>query len=59
MDKILSQIEFYNILDETNFFFCCGESQFIHICKAHDEVMGCYYCEFDYSKPCECEEYDG
>jgi hypothetical protein len=56
MDKILSQIEFYNILDETNFFFCCGESQFIHICKAHDEVMGCYYCEFDYSKPCECEE---
>lgn len=34
--------------------FCC-DFQYRTICEKHDEVQGCYYCEFDYSKPCECE----
>ncbi len=33
--------------------FCCDESQFRYTCKAHGESMGCYYCEFDYTKDCE------
>jgi hypothetical protein len=37
-------------------FFCCDEYQYRTYCEAHVELMGCYYCEFDYSKPCECEE---
>ena len=35
---------------------CCGEFQYKTYCYAHDEYQGCYYCEFDYSKPCECED---
>jgi hypothetical protein len=51
--KYIDQNEFYLIKDEQR--FCCGESQFRYVCKAHGEAMGCYYCEFDYSKDCECE----
>ena len=56
MTKLKNQIdenEFYQIVDEM--FYCCDESQFKHYCKKHTELMGCYYCEFDYSKECECE----
>lgn len=50
---IIDSNEFYNIIDRQR--FCCDESQFIYICKAHGEQQGCYFCEFDYSEPCECE----
>ena len=56
MSKLNNQIdenEFYQIVDEV--IYCCGEVQYIHYCKKHTEKMGCYYCEFDYSKDCECE----
>ena len=33
--------------------FCCDEFQYATYCEAHDEPMGCYYCEFDYSIPCD------
>jgi hypothetical protein len=49
----LDENEFYFILDEMKFH--CDESQFVYVCKAHGEQMGCYYCEFDYDKECECE----
>ena len=57
MNKLNNQIdenEFYQIVDEV--IYCCGEVQYIHYCKKHTEKMGCYYCEFDYSKDCECEK---
>ena len=53
----MSQIdsnEFYTIHDPT--WICCDEIQFKYYCKAHNEKMGCYYCEFDYSQPCDHEE---
>ena len=43
--------EFYLIKDEQR--FCCDESQFKYVCKAHGESMGCYYHEFDYTENCE------
>jgi hypothetical protein len=54
--KYIDETEFYLIQDEMR--FCCDESQFRYTCKAHGEEMGCYFCEFDYSKPCDCEEYN-
>jgi hypothetical protein len=50
---IIDQNEFYLIKDEM--LFHCDESQFVHVCKACGEQMGCYYCEFDYSQPCDCQ----
>ena len=35
--------------------YCCDEFQFVYYCEKHDEPQGCYYCDFDYTKPCECE----
>jgi hypothetical protein len=54
MIDVIDQTEFYLIQDESH--FCCDEMQFRYVCKAHDEYMGCYFCEFDYNKPCDCEE---
>ena len=51
--EYIDENEFYFVIDEMR--FCCDESQFRYVCKAHGEAMGCYYCEFDYSKDCECE----
>jgi len=51
---VIDQNEFYLIHDTT--FMCCDQSQFRYSCKAHGEMMGCYFCEFDYSKECECAE---
>jgi hypothetical protein len=56
MNKLNNQIdenEFYQIVDEM--FYCCDESQFKHYCKKHTEFMGCYFCQFDYTQECECE----
>ena len=53
MKTYIDENEFYFVKDETH--FCCDECQFIYVCKEHGEQMGCYYCEFDYSKDCECE----
>ena len=49
--EYLDETEFYFILDEIKFH--CDEQQFVHVCKAHGETMGCYFCEFDYSTDCE------
>ena len=43
--------EFYTIHEPTH--MCCDESQFTYVCIAHRETMGCYFCGFDYDKPCE------
>jgi hypothetical protein len=51
--SVIDQNEFYWIWDLS--FLCCDEVQFRYQCKKHSELMGCYYCEFDYSKECECE----
>ena len=51
--SVIDQNEFYWIWDLS--FLCCDEVQFRYQCKKHSELMGCYYCEFDYSKDCECE----
>lgn len=52
--QVIDQTEFYEIIDEL--WMCCDESQFKYYCKAHGEFMGCYYCQFDYDKPCGCDE---
>lgn len=52
---VIDTNEFYEIIDRQH--YCCDESQFIYVCKAHGEQQGCYFCEFDYSAPCECEQY--
>jgi hypothetical protein len=49
--EYLDEDKFYFIKDELH--FCCGESQFIYVCKAHGEQMGCYFCQFSYSEDCE------
>lgn len=49
--KPIDSTPLYNIYEPT--WFHCGESQFRYVCKAHEEAMGCYYCEFDYSQPCD------
>ena len=36
-------------------FFCCDEQVIKMFCEPHGEFMGCYFCEFDYTDPCECE----
>ena len=50
---VIDQNEFYEIIDRQH--FCCDESQFVYVCKAHGEQMGCYFCEFDPYGNCECE----
>jgi|LakMenE01Jun11ns_1017448.scaffolds.fasta_scaffold9245902_2 hypothetical protein len=52
--KYIDQNEFYLIKDQQH--FCCGESQFVYVCKAHGEQMDCYFCGFDYDEPCQCLE---
>jgi len=49
----IDETDFYFIVDES--FYCCDEVQFKHLCKNHLETQGCYFCEFDYTKDCECE----
>jgi len=52
LDKdYIDETEFYLIKDEQH--FCCDESQFVYVCKAHGEQMDCYYCGFDYDNDCE------
>jgi hypothetical protein len=51
LDTYIDQNEFYLIKDEQ--LLCCDELQFKYVCKTHEETMGCYYCEFDYSENCE------
>lgn len=54
MRKKVIQTEYYNITDKIH--ICCDEQQFRYYCKAHSEFMGCYFCTFDYTEPCDCEE---
>jgi hypothetical protein len=49
--EYIDQNEFYLIKDEQR--YCCDESQFVYVCKAHGEQMDCYYCGFNYSENCE------
>jgi hypothetical protein len=42
---------YYDVWDITYVTGCCNEIQFIHACVKCDELMGCFYCEFDYQKP--------
>ena len=53
INTYIDENEFYFILDEIKFH--CDEQQFVYVCKAHGEQLGCYFCEFDYSQDCECE----
>ena len=54
MSNVIDQTKHYNIIDEIH--ICCDAQQFRHICKAHGEYMGCYFCTFDYTEPCGCDE---
>jgi hypothetical protein len=49
----IDETKFYTIHEPT--WMCCDEFQFTYVCKAHGEKMGCYFCEFDYDKPCDHE----
>ena len=49
--KYIDQNEFYFIKDQQH--FCCGESQFVYVCKEHGEQMDCYFCGFNYDENCE------
>jgi len=51
MTKKIDENNFYTIHEPT--FMCCDQSQFRHVCKKHGEFMGCYFCQFNYSQPCE------
>ena len=53
MTKIIDSTEDYNILDVMH--RCCEETQFKYICKKCGEFMGCYFCEFDYTEPHDCD----
>lgn len=53
MSSVIDQTRFYWVMDESH--YCCDEVQFRYVCKAHDEYQGCYFCQFDYNKECECE----
>jgi hypothetical protein len=50
------------IIKVNEFFFtkmedvrCCDEWQFVAYCYKHENKFGCAFCEYDYSKECECE----
>jgi hypothetical protein len=45
--------EWYYTTDQS--LYCCDEFQYVNYCYAHDEAQGCYYCESDYFKKCECD----
>jgi hypothetical protein len=49
--KYIDETEFFFVKDEQH--FCCDESQFVYVCKAHGEQMDCYFCGFDYDTDCE------
>jgi hypothetical protein len=50
----ISVNEFYYSKGET--LFCCDEQVVKMYCEPHGEFQGCYFCEFDYTEKCECEE---
>jgi hypothetical protein len=50
---VVSKDANYTIVDEQ--ILHCDELQFQYICNKCEEYMICYYCEFDYTKPHECE----
>ena len=52
--SVISKDANYTIIDEQ--ILHCDELQFQYICNKCEEYMICYYCEFDYSKPHECED---
>lgn len=51
------------VIDKTNQHYwiwdishiCCDEIQFKYQCRNCEEMMGCYFCEFDYTEPCDCQ----
>ena len=53
MSMVLDKTDNYLILDEQH--YCCDELQFKYQCRVCEEIMGCYFCTFDYSEPCECQ----
>jgi hypothetical protein len=53
MNKIIDTNEHYYILDEQH--YCCGESQFRYFCKVCDAFAGCYFCDFNYEEPHDCD----
>lgn len=54
--EVIDKTEHYLITKES--FLCCGEVMFKYFCKNCQEFMGCYFCQFDYTKPCECKDTD-
>lgn len=49
------EVSDYFYVLENDYQVCCGEIFETHYCNDHDEPHGCIYCEFDYSKPCDCD----
>lgn len=50
--SIIETTDYYRIVGET--YLCCDELMFRYYCLDCEEFMGCYYCQFDYTEPCEC-----
>jgi len=53
--SVISKDANYTVLDEQ--IYHCDEFQFQYVCNKCEEYMLCYFCEFDYSKPHDCEEF--
>jgi hypothetical protein len=51
--KITVNENYYSTMES---FFCCDEQVIKMYCEPHGEFMGCYFCQFDYTEKCECEE---
>ena len=54
VSRPIDQTKYYDIMDDIH--ICCDAQQFRYVCKAHGESMGCYFCTFDYTEPCGCDE---
>jgi hypothetical protein len=53
MATVIDKTDHYLIWDISH--YCCDEAQFKYQCRVCDEMMGCYFCSFDYSEPCDCQ----
>lgn len=53
MSQVIDENKYYRITDE--YYFCCDEVMFRYYCKSCSKFMGCYFCQFDYDEPCDCQ----
>lgn len=49
--SVIDQTQYFYVIDQQ--YMHCDEMQFIYQCKACGNEPYCYFCGFDYNKPCE------